>query len=79
MAVVRSKNGGIQRSVATRKWKYVYNGFDYDELYDLEADPGENRNLASDSAQARTTNNLHEQLISWYNPANNHYRPARKS
>jgi arylsulfatase A-like enzyme len=39
---------GIQRSVSTRKWKYVYNGFDFDELYDLEADPGETRNLASD-------------------------------
>lgn len=39
---------GIQRSVSTKKWKYVYNGFDYDELYDLELDPGETKNLASD-------------------------------
>ena len=30
---------GIQRSVMTREWKYVYNGFDYDELYDLRHDP----------------------------------------
>ena len=30
---------GIQRSVATRDWHYVYNGFDEDELYDLRADP----------------------------------------
>lgn len=52
-AVFTQTNGnelyGIQRSVSTRKWKYVYNGFDYDELYDLEADPGETKNLASDS------------------------------
>lgn len=51
-AIFTQSNGnelyGIQRSVSTRKWKYVYNGFDYDELYDLEADPGETKNLASD-------------------------------
>jgi len=45
----RQTNGnelyGIQRSVRTRRWKYVYNGFDEDELYDLETDPGETRNL----------------------------------
>jgi len=37
---------GIQRSVMTKEWKYVYNGFDYDELYDLTADPNETVNLA---------------------------------
>lgn len=36
---------GIQRSVMTNKWKYVYNGFDYDELYDLENDPNEMLNV----------------------------------
>lgn len=39
---------GIQRSVSSDKWKYVYNGFDYDELYDLENDPGELCNLSRD-------------------------------
>lgn len=52
-AIFTQTNGnelyGIQRSVSTRKWKYVYNGFDYDELYDLDADPGETKNLASDA------------------------------
>lgn len=51
-AIFTQTNGnelyGIQRSVSTRKWKYVYNGFDYDELYDLEADSGETKNLAPD-------------------------------
>jgi arylsulfatase A-like enzyme len=43
-----------QRIVMTRDYKYVYNGFDYDELYDLRADPGETRNLAfPDLAAAR--------------------------
>lgn len=27
-------------------WKYVFNGFDFDELYDLKNDPGEMTNLA---------------------------------
>ena len=36
---------GIQRSVFNHKWKYVFNGFDYDELYDLENDPHELNNV----------------------------------
>jgi arylsulfatase A-like enzyme len=39
---------GIQRSVMTREWKYVYNGFDVDELYDLVSDPDETTSLAHD-------------------------------
>lgn len=34
-----------QRVVQTKRWKYVYNAFDFDELYDLERDPDEMRNL----------------------------------
>ncbi len=37
-----------QRSVMTRDYKYVYNGFDWDELYDLQNDPHEMINLAKD-------------------------------
>ncbi len=39
-----------QRFVRTRAWKYVYNGFDFDELYDLRNDPHCLRNLAGDEA-----------------------------
>lgn len=43
---------GIQRAVWDKKWKYVFNSFDFDELYDRENDPHEMRNLASDPAHA---------------------------
>ncbi|MBL7200874.1 MAG: sulfatase-like hydrolase/transferase [Anaerolineae bacterium] len=39
-----------QRSVMTREYKYVFNGFDWDELYDLRVDPHEMRNVARDPA-----------------------------
>ncbi|HEX7359632.1 MAG TPA: sulfatase-like hydrolase/transferase [Bryobacteraceae bacterium] len=35
-----------QRIVMTKDYKYVYNGFDFDELYDLKRDPHEMQNLA---------------------------------
>lgn len=39
-----------QRMVVTHKHKYVYNGFGRDELYDLEKDPHEMRNLDADKS-----------------------------
>ena len=42
----------VQRSITTQRWKYVFNGFDYDELYDRAADPHEMVNLA-DAAGCR--------------------------
>ena len=37
-----------QRSVMTKEFKYVFNGFDQDELYDLRTDPNEMRNVSDD-------------------------------
>ncbi len=37
-----------QRSIRTKEWRYTFNGFDRDELYDLQADPEEMVNLADD-------------------------------
>lgn len=39
-----------QRSVMTKEFKYVFNGFDWDELYDLRTDTHEMRNVAGDPA-----------------------------
>jgi arylsulfatase A-like enzyme len=37
---------GIQRSVLTDDWRFVFNGFDFDELYDMRSDPDQMVNLA---------------------------------
>ena len=39
---------GIQRAVFDKHWKYVFNSFDFDELYNLDEDPNEMHNLAED-------------------------------
>jgi len=41
-----------QRIVWTERYKYVFNGFDFDELYDLKADLSELTNLARDPGYA---------------------------
>ncbi|NOY80613.1 MAG: sulfatase-like hydrolase/transferase [Kiritimatiellaeota bacterium] len=51
-----------QRSVATRHWKYVFNGFDEDELYDLQDDPHEIHNRAGDPGLTEVRRNLMRQL-----------------
>ncbi len=38
----------VQRMVVTGRYKYVFNGSDYDELYDLRDDPDEMRNVVND-------------------------------
>lgn len=40
-----------QRILWDDRWKFIFNGFDDDELYDLATDPHETRNLAGDPAQ----------------------------
>lgn len=39
-----------QRIIWKGQYKYVFNGFDFDELYDLEKDQGETRNLIDDKS-----------------------------
>lgn len=54
-----------QRMVSDGKWKYVWNVTDMDELYDLENDPGELRNLAHSSAHLEILKNRRARLIQW--------------
>lgn len=61
--------------VRTQRYKYNYNHGEIGELYDLEADPGENLNQIHNSSFARIRSELHERLIAWYDPAKNPYRP----
>ena len=53
---------GIQRSIASDEWKYVFNGFDYDELYDLRNDPLELTNLARDKRYAGVIRDMTTEL-----------------
>lgn len=65
-AVFTQTNGnelyGIQRSVMTAEWKYVYNGFDYDELYHLQEDPDEMHNLIQEPEYQPVVRQMCEKL-----------------
>ncbi|AGB30382.1 sulfatase [Natrinema pellirubrum DSM 15624] len=54
-----------QRMVRTAAYKYVYNGPDMDELYDLEADPAELRNLIDHPEYETVRTNMRERLTEW--------------
>ncbi len=54
-----------QRMVRTRCWKYVYNPRAEDELYDMESDPGELRNLAADLGYRHVLRRMKERLVIW--------------
>ncbi|HEY3938816.1 MAG TPA: sulfatase-like hydrolase/transferase [Bryobacteraceae bacterium] len=51
-----------QRIAITDRFKYVFNGFDIDEMYDLEHDSGEMRNLVDDHAYAPHTDDMRARL-----------------
>jgi choline-sulfatase len=51
-----------QRLAITDRYKYVFNGFDMDELYDLEKDPHEMRNVAYDADYRRETDDMRARL-----------------
>jgi arylsulfatase A-like enzyme len=56
------ENYFTQRSIMTKDFKYVYNGFDYDELYDLRIDPHEMVNVQADPNYADIKRDLIQRL-----------------
>ena len=52
-----------QRVIWEGPWKYVWNGFDFDEMYNLEADPYEMRNLAAGAAHRGQARHMME--LAW--------------
>jgi arylsulfatase A-like enzyme len=52
-----------QRMLRTRRWKYVWNATDVDELYDLDDDPHELTNRARDPGQGETLAVLRRALL----------------
>jgi arylsulfatase A-like enzyme len=51
-----------QRLLITEQFKYVFNGFDIDELYDLERDPEEMRNVAYASEYRRRADDMRARM-----------------
>jgi arylsulfatase A-like enzyme len=53
------------KMVRTRRWKYNYYPTGYEELYDLENDPGERYNLAADPMHKPILDGLKQRLLNW--------------
>jgi len=55
----------FQRTIRTIPWKYVYCSSGESQLYHLEKDPGETKNLIADAGSAATRKKLHADLVRW--------------
>lgn len=56
-----------QRMVITERYKYVFNGFDFDECYDLEKDPEEMLNRVDDKSYAEVVDDMRARLYELMN------------
>ena len=54
-----------QRIIRDHRHKYVFNGFDFDELYDLHEDPHEIKNLSAGPGYADVKRRLIEKMWEW--------------
>jgi arylsulfatase A-like enzyme len=76
----------MQRMVITERHKYVFNGFDFDECYDLQEDPDEMKNLVNDQNRAREVDDMRARLYEMmkqykdplYGPPMERYLPRGK-
>ena len=67
MAMYQGNQFGLysQRMMRDSRWKYIWNATAEDELYDLEHDPGELRNLAAAAEYAGELARLRRRLVEW--------------
>jgi len=57
---------GRPKMVRTKRWKYMYDPIDpIDELYDMENDPWELKNLASDNNYTNIREEMRTRLLRW--------------
>jgi hypothetical protein len=56
-----------QRLLITKRYKYVFNGFDCDEMYDLKQDPHELHNVLQDESYAPVRAELRGKLYELMN------------
>lgn len=68
--------GGFQpiRCIFDGRYKLVINLMTTDELYDLESDPYEMKNLINETDSAKIRNDLHDQLLGHMNNSRDIYR-----
>jgi uncharacterized sulfatase len=68
--------GGFQpvRAVRDERFKLVINLLTSDELYDLEVDPFEMRNLIGSAEHASIRDRLHDRLLDWMNDTRDPFR-----
>ncbi|MEW6356164.1 MAG: sulfatase-like hydrolase/transferase [Planctomycetota bacterium] len=52
--------------IRSRKWKYVRRLYDTDELYDMENDPDETKNLINDPSKKDVINELVAAMCTWF-------------
>jgi arylsulfatase len=57
------------KMVRTRRWKFVYYPEGFAELYDLESDPNEMTNLASDPKHREQVYEMKDRLLHWLTTA----------
>jgi arylsulfatase A-like enzyme len=55
----------FQRMIRTQEWKYCYASNGASQLYNLEKDPGETKNLIGERSANSVKQSLHSRLKEW--------------
>ena len=67
-----AEGGGrnFQRLIRTRQWKYSYHSVGESQLYNLQDDPGETKNLIHEQSFRSERRSLHGDLLHWMKQTN---------